>query len=364
MLQRPLRLLGSSEPSYAAVVNLLRAADLRIGNLEQCLFTRGAPQDKLATIRGAPALAREVKSLGLDVVGVANNHACDYGEMAFLDTLAACTEAGLTVVGGGHTLAAAVEPVTFTSGGRSVAVLAFSATLPPGAAAGVEKPGVAPVRVTTRYEVDPIFTMEQPGTSPRVRTQVLVGDVQLLVSAVARARAAADRVVVLLHWGVPPYWHPPFDGELVEYQRPLAHEVAAAGADVILGHHPHVVHGIEVVGACAVCYSLGNFIFHPRVTGSVGDADMAPGYKAGWTDALRESAGDPRKRDSALVEVNLASTGPPRLTVFPLHLDERGEPRVPDDDVADRVLDRLQRSSQQLGTTLRVSAGAAHLDAA
>lgn len=364
MLQRPLGLIRSLNQPYAAVMSLLGAADLRVGNLEQCLSTRGAPQDKLATTRGAPELAREVKALGIEVVGVANNHAYDYGEQAFLDTLDACAEAGLTAVGGGRALGEAIEPVVVVSRGRSVAFLAFSATLPPGTAAGPEKPGIAPVRVTTRYEVDPIFTLEQPGTSPRVRTQVLPDDARLLLSAVERARAAADRVVVLLHWGVPPHWHPPFDGELVEYQRPLARAIAAAGADVILGHHPHVVHGIEVIGACVVCYSLGNFIFHPRTTGSVGGPGTTPGYKAGWADALRESAGDPRKRDSVLVEVGLAGTGVPRLTVVPLHLDENGEPYVPSRELADRVLERLTCSSRQLGTTLSLEAGAAHLDPA
>jgi hypothetical protein len=361
MLMHPLRLVRSLNQPYATVMSHLSAADLRVGNLEQCLSARGAPQDKLATIRGAPKLAREVKALGIEVVSIANNHAYDYGEQAFLDTLQGCAEVGLTVVGGGRTLAEAVEHAIVTNGDRSVAILAFAATLPPGAAAGPEKPGIAPVRVTTRYEVDPIFTLEQPGTSPRVRTQVLLDDARPLLSAVERARAVADRVVVLLHWGVPPHWHPPFDGELVEYQRPLAREVAAAGADVILGHHPHVVHGIEVVGACVVCYSLGNFIFHPRVPIPPGVQDPVPGYKAGWADALRESAGDPRKRDSVLVEVDLGGTGPPRLRAIPLRLDEHGEPYAPSAEVAEGVLDRLDRSSRALGTALRLDVGTAHL---
>ena len=116
------------------------------------------------------------------------------------------------------------------------------------------------MRVRTRFETDVSITDEQPGTSPYVHTEVVGGDLAQAVTAVRDARGRSDVVVVSVHWGVPPGWAAPFQGVLAGYQRPAAHALIDAGADLILGHHPHTLHGVEIYKDRPICYSLGNFI--------------------------------------------------------------------------------------------------------
>lgn len=356
MLQRLPALLQATAPEQSGLRELLRDADLRIGNLEQCLSHRGSPRDKFITIRAAPDLAVSVRDLGFDVMGVANNHAWDYGEEAFFDTLQACKTAGLRTVGGGATLAEAFAPATLDVRGNAVAVIACSASLPPDSAAGPNKAGIAPVRVTTSYEIDPIYCQEQPGTAPRVRTTVLPIDACDLLAAVENARTNRCFVIVLLHWGAPPYWHAPFDGELLEYQRPLAQAVAQAGADVILGAHPHVIQGAESIGSCLVFYSLGNFMFHKRDAGARA-ADPVPGYRMGWRDAFAVSAQDARKRDSMLARLTVNDRLLQDASIFPVVLDEMGEPALASGMRRAEIINKFEVSSKVFGTPVSVEGG-------
>ena len=87
-------------------------------------------------------------------------------------------------------------------------------------------------------------------------------DVAQAQGVIRQARRDADVVVVVIHWGVPPAFLAPVQAPLADYQRPLARALVEAGADAIVVHHPHVVHGVELIDGKPVFYSLGNFVFH------------------------------------------------------------------------------------------------------
>ena len=140
---------------------------------------------------------------------------------------------GVQVIGAGATLDDALRPVVTEHRGVRVAWLGFACTLPAGPAATPDRPGIAPLRVLVRIEVDSSVLGEQPGTSPYVWTSVDPDDLALASRAVEMARENADVVVLSIHWGVPPGWTAPFQGTLADYQQPAARALIDAGADVV-----------------------------------------------------------------------------------------------------------------------------------
>ncbi len=219
--------LGAAYP-WTNVGPLLRQADLATANLEGAISMRGvAVPNKEFHFRGGPALLHGARSAGgLDVVTVANNHSGDFGSQALLDTVRDGRAAGLLVVGGGRNASEAVRPAIATAGGLRVAFLGFSDVNPYGFNAGLRTPGTA------------------------------AADPAVIAAAVRGARHRADIVVVWFHWGTE--LHP----EPSARQRELADVALGAGAQVVLGAHPHVFGGVETAARrSVVAWTLGNFVF-------------------------------------------------------------------------------------------------------
>lgn len=241
---------------FAGCREALHSADLCFAQLEAPISDRGSkvPNAKLA-MRAPIAMAQAVREAGIEVVSTAGNHCLDFGYEALADTLQHLTNAGVRTCGTGTDLETAREPAFATAGRHRVAIIAACSILPEGYAAGAGKPGCAPLRAFTVYEpVEP----DQPGTPPRTHSFPHREDLQALIERIRRARAAADWVLVSLHWGIHMV---PFT--LADYQRVVAHALIDAGADAILGHHPHLLKGIELYQNRPVFYSLGNFAIEP-----------------------------------------------------------------------------------------------------
>jgi hypothetical protein len=342
MLQHPI----AENPLHA----VLREADIGFANLEVPLSDRGEPADKPIAFRANPDLASELPHLGLDVVSFANNHSLDYGISALLDTMAAVQEAGVAVVGAGSTLEQALSPRVITGGGVRTAFLAFCSTLPVGSSATAMRPGVAPVRVRSSILADAPILEEQPGTSPYVRTELIEEDVERARDAIARAHHDADAVIVSIHWGVPPGWAAPFQGVLTDYQQPLGHALVDAGADLVLGHHPHTLHGIEIYRGKFIAYSLGHFIFHSLAEGKpIVLQRPGPPYRL-------EYIRPPEVSESA-VFVFHAEDASWRAEVIPCALNRDGECEPVTGARAEAILNRFARHCEDLGTTVKVRSG-------
>ena len=225
-----LRQKGYDYP-FNGVRKELASGDINIANLESPIATNGKEYSgKKYRFRAEPPVAKAIRSAGFNLVTLANNHSMDFGGEALVETLQHLSNNGVAWVGAGENLFEARKMALFTIKGKKIAFLGYSLTQPIEFFAGQNRPGTAP-----GYE-------------------------KLVTSDIAGARNKADYVIVSFHWGKE-------SNETVhQYQRNAAHNAIDAGADVIIGHHPHVLQGIERYKNGIIFYSLGNFTFASKST--------------------------------------------------------------------------------------------------
>ena len=222
---------GASGCFGSEALRHMRGADLFIVNNEFPYTERGEAQKKQFTFRAKPGTASILKDMGADLVTLGNNHTYDYGETGLLDTLDALEKAGVPYIGAGRNAAEAERPAIYTPSGFKISILNAESILfldsAPAQKAGENKPGT--------------FDCYQP---------------ELLFRAVKKAAAESDFCIVIMHWGAEKMTKPN------EKQLLLAKGAAEAGADLIVGAHPHVLQSIGYQGDVPVVYSLGNYLFH------------------------------------------------------------------------------------------------------
>jgi poly-gamma-glutamate synthesis protein (capsule biosynthesis protein) len=212
--------------AFERIAPELKKADITLVNLEAPLTRRGEEfTDKKYRFRVHPAAAAALKKAGITTVTLANNHSMDFGKEGLLDTLQQLKKAGIGHVGAGENLAAARKPIFYDIRGIRVAMLGYSLTLPSEFWASNKRAGTAPL-------------LER-----------------LVKQDIAAARTQAAIVLVAVHWGE--------EGttRLREYQPRLARLMIDSGADAVIGHHPHILQGIEHYKRGVIFYSLGNFAF-------------------------------------------------------------------------------------------------------
>lgn len=315
--------------SFSEVVQYLNDGGTTVANLEMPMSTRGYKAPKWSNLRSHPEVIEDVRRFGIKAVSLANNHMLDYGPEALFDTLETCEQAGVLTCGAGRDLDHALDPAVLDVGGQSVAVLGVATTLPVGADARAERPGIAPVLVSQSFYVEPTMLAEQPGMVPEVRTEANADDVEAVATRIRALKNDGVYVVVMIHWGVPEHWMSPYTGSLAEYQQPLGRALIDAGADIVCGHHSHTLHPIELYQGKPIFYSLGNFLFErPR---------------------------DFMEPASFVVEL---TPGPePDIALRPVLLDGEGFPYFPDSEGAREIIDRLFRLSYPYGTGVRFDNG-------
>lgn len=227
LVDGPGRVIRQGRDPWTQVAQRLRGADLRVGNLESLVATTGQPVgNKLHTFRAPPSVL-PVLQRHVDVVTVANNHSGDFGRAAFAEMLDLLERAGLPYFGGGRNLRAAHDPYVVTCKGVKIAFLGYNEYFPRTFEAGPDFAGVA-------WSED----------------EQVVADIRR-----ARTVHGADLVIPFMHWGQE------HEQEADVRQRALARRMIDAGADLVVGSHPHVVQDTEVYRGKPIVYSLGNFIF-------------------------------------------------------------------------------------------------------
>jgi poly-gamma-glutamate synthesis protein (capsule biosynthesis protein) len=231
----------TGRPALAPMSDRLASADITVGNLESTLARLGPPNPVQGDpFHAPPEVRRDLRLAGFDAIDLANNHTGDYGDESLVQTIELLHESGRPTFGAGRDLAQAREPVVLERHGVRFGFTGFNA-IGETAEAGPGQPGALSVSMP-------------PRTGPLDRRELA-----RVLSDVRRLQRRADVVVVMPHWGQQ-YTHRP---------EPVQHEVARAlvraGADLVVGGHPHWVQGAESMGGqvddALVVHSLGNFVF-------------------------------------------------------------------------------------------------------
>jgi poly-gamma-glutamate synthesis protein (capsule biosynthesis protein) len=269
---------------FAPFATLLDSADIRIGNLECVVATQGeAEPGKPYTFRAHPRTLQPLKR-HFDAVTLANNHSGDFGPSAFVEMLGLLDQAGIGRFGGGADLAQAHRPLIIERHGLRIAFLGYDEFLPRSFEAGADQPGVA-------WSEDEQVERDIAG---------------------ARGTGHADLVIPIMHWG--------WEHETIASprQRQLARRMIDAGADAVIGGHPHVTQDTEQYRGKPIIYSLGNFVFN------------------GFTDAINTTGW--------LLRLELDHQGVRRWQTFVAQIDAEGIPH-PAADAAGTCWERGQTNA-------------------
>ncbi|MDO8470315.1 MAG: CapA family protein [bacterium] len=215
---------GNPSFSFAKIADYLRSFDLVVANLEGPVSDAGERVGSIYSFRMNPDVVPALVAANIRAVNFANNHVWDYGRQAFEDTLARLSVAGIGYFGAGRNAAEAYAPYVLEREGIKIAFVGFTE-----------------------------FLRQVEATNER--SGIAFADPETVRAAIIQARQQADIVIVSFHMGEE------YRPEPMERQRTLARLAVDAGADLVVGHHPHVIESHESYRGKEIFYSLGNFVF-------------------------------------------------------------------------------------------------------
>ena len=397
------RLSVFKEPEFTRLFDIIRGADAAFTNLETLFHDYEMPpahESGGTWMRTEPPILKELVWAGFDLVSRANNHAGDFGPAGSAMTSKYVREAGLVEAGVGNSLAEAREAKFLETPKARIALISAASTFPAHSRAGntrgdmPARPGLSPLRFTTTY----VITAERMadlkrvaselsgnppaagdslnfggrryvvGAQPGTRTEPNKDDLAAIARVVRSASSLADIVIVSLHChesganrSVPADFIPVF-----------ARAVVDAGADVFVGHGPHVLRGIEIYKGKPIFYSLSNFIFQNETLlrmpsdsyeqyGLDNDVAETSDYlDARYDNDRRSFPADPEYWDSVTVVTKWDGSSLTEVELHPITLGyktsraQRGRPRLAAGADAARILDMMVSRSKPFGATVTV----------
>jgi poly-gamma-glutamate capsule biosynthesis protein CapA/YwtB (metallophosphatase superfamily) len=390
-----------AEPAWLQLLGLLRDADVAFTNLEMLFHDfepYPMPQSVAGTyVRAEPAIAKELAWMGFDLVGRANNHTGDYGVLGMQLTTKYVAAAGLVQAGVGDSLAEAREARFLDTPKARVALISACSTFDDYMRAGdtrgdiPPRPGLNPLRFTTTYTVtrerleglratlselglnvpaqgEQLRVFGQRfilGSAPQTTTEPLKEDLEAIAAVVRSASRLADYTIVTIHGHE--QGRTRFDP--ARFQLTFAHAMIDAGADVVLGHGPHVLRGIEIYKGKPVFYSVGNLFFQNETEQRL-PSDGYEAFKLGPTAHVADfndqrydfdRRGFPTQREiweSVVAVPRFQGRQLAELTLYPIVLGfgrprtERGRPMMATPEQGRKIIDDLVRLSAPFHTDI------------
>ena len=300
---------------------VLAQADVKVVNCMRTYSARGDDSPTAPQVRQAPEMSRVFSGCGFDALNFANNHIMDSGALAMLDTRELFQSQGIQTTGAGENLDKAREPAIIERNGIRVAYLGSCSVGHHGSDAGPGRPGINAMRVKTSYDT------RGPHSPVRVLTKPDEHDLGLLLEDIRALKKKVHAVVVALHYGmirVPRV--------IPDYHVTVARACVDAGADMVVGHAPHLPKGIEYYKGRAIFYSLGVFCMTktfpapswaeaPWKHGAVRNhADRDPDYP------LMPYGGDSTK--SMLAKAVITAKGIQKVSFLPMMIDRQYRPEA------------------------------------
>jgi poly-gamma-glutamate capsule biosynthesis protein CapA/YwtB (metallophosphatase superfamily) len=392
------RLSVYQEPEYLKMIELLRGADVAFTNLEMLFHDYepyAASESGGTYMRAEPALVKELVWAGFDLVARANNHTGDYGVLGMQLTTRYVSEAGLVQAGVGDSLEAAREARFLETPKGRVALISVASTFPDSSRAGKTRGGVPPrpglnplrfntTQVVTRERLEMLRALLKElglsapssgdsldafrqrfvvGEKPDVRTEPHKEDLEEIATVVKNASRLADYVIVTIH---------AHEGDRnlfvpAQFLVTFARAMVDAGADVFVGHGPHVLRGVEIYKGKPILYSLGDFIFQNETLDRLPSENYEPfglgpnAHVADWNDQRYDfdRRGFPAQKEiwESVVAVPVWSGKTLReLKLHPITLGfgkprtVRGRPMLAGPELGKKIIEDVARLSQPFGT--------------
>ena len=317
---------------FAHVASVLRQGDIVVGNLEGLNCDRGAPiigkiEVGSRHLRSAPDNVRALESAGFNAMVLANNHNMDYGPEGLLQTIEILDKKNIAHAGGGRNLEEAHRPAILERNGTRVAILSYTSIFPPaGYAAEPDKAGVATIKVSTSYQA-PENSQYQPGFPPLITTTPDPLEEERMIDDVRQAKQQADIVLVAFHWGVS-YGY----GRVVGYQKELGRAAIDAGADLIMGAHPHALMAMEMYKGRLICYCMGNFVMDGFSSSHFGS-------------------------DTMILKCHVQNTQIRKYSFIPARISDQWQPRILARDEGVEVMKKVEFMSAEFGTIFKMEDG-------
>lgn len=329
----------------AGIAPALRAADVAIGHLEVPHTTQLSQMRSDVPAPGAdPAHIPALSRAGFHAVTLAGNHIADCGAAGIADTLAALDAAGIGHCGAGKDLAAAKAPQFLERQGWRMALLSYNCVGPEESWATDTRAGCAHLRIDTAdgSRIAPAAPLSV--ANPASLAQ--------LAEDIAAARQDCTLVIVALHKGIV---HTP--ARLAPYERAVAHAAIEAGADIVIGHHAHLVRGIEFHSGKPIFHGLGNGCVVTRAL----SPDSNDPARAAWARRRQELFGftpdpafhlapfHPQAVNAMLGRVRVNADGVLQVGFLPVHVDAPGRPRIADEAEARAIARYVEMITAEAG---------------
>ena len=408
IITRPISVF--KEPAFTRLIDLVRGADAAFTNLEMLFhdYEPYAMNESGGTyMRAEPALVKELTWAGFDMVSRANNHTGDYGPLGMALTTKYVAGAGLVQAGVGQSLAEAREAKFLETSKGRIALVSVASTFPDHSRAGrtrgdmPARPGLNPLRFTTTYIVtrERLGQLRQTlseingrppvegdtlnffgrrfviGAEPGLRTEPNKTDLEEIAAVVRNASRQADLTLVTIH---------AHEGQIdrlvpAQFLVTFARAMVDAGADLFVGHGPHVLRGIEIYKGKPIMYSLGDFIFQNETLLRLPSENYEP-YALG-TDAHvadfndrrynNDTTGFPADRliwEAVVAVPRFEGRALRELSLHPITLGfgqgrtARGRPMLAEGALAGKILSDVERLSRPFGTTITTRDGVGHVE--
>ncbi|OFV92072.1 MAG: hypothetical protein A3G76_08500 [Acidobacteria bacterium RIFCSPLOWO2_12_FULL_65_11] len=353
---------GRTAPDVQQMYRVLRESDAAFGNCEEPIASVGFMYQKTSQMAWPPILD-DFKAAGFNMLSGANNHYMDLGPAGLLQGLEESRSRGFAIAGAGKDLDEALAPAVRTVKGVRVGLLAFwcnqaGSAYVDYARAGRDKPGVA--MITGAQVIVP------DGTATRTAALPQAADLQMLADAIRRARSQADFLMVSFHqhWGggglaFSPGNPPPnrnivpanlgsARNEVAEGRRIICRAAIDAGADVIIGHGPHVLNGVEIYKGKPIVYSLGHY--YMEITHD-GKALPQFGFNPGMVFSVENNWFLEEHRWAAIARMFVRGGRVTRLQILPVYMDVQkdGFPFLPSDADCRKITGAMAELSKPFG---------------
>jgi len=334
-------ILDEPEPDsfFELAEGTLREADLLVGHVEVPHTRRGVEKAfDVPAPPGDPDNLASLRRAGFHIATLAGNHISDAGPEGIEDTVAGLRQTGVATTGAGMCLSEALKPAVVECRGVRIGTLSYNCVGPRQSWAGENKAGCAYVHIITHYELD----HATPGGPPRIYTFTEPESSDAMIAAIERVRREVDVLIVALHKGI---GHTP--AALAMYERPLAKAAIDAGGDIVVGHHAHILRGMEIYKGRPIFHGLGNFVTVTRALNI--EANPSP-ERLEWARRRRELFGfepdpgyptypfHPEARNAMIAVCEVDSGGVRKAGFIPCWINPKGQPEVCGNDARGRAV--------------------------